>query len=75
MNNEQFRRLLFEDQSKKTGHDSTLANKPSPVGGDAARSKPAALGSNMRPKIPMTPYVFPYSHASRAAVKFVSGTF
>ncbi|EDN10116.1 predicted protein [Histoplasma mississippiense (nom. inval.)] len=55
MNNEQFRRLLFEDQSKKTGHDSTLANKPSPVGGDAARSKPAALGSNMRPKIPMTP--------------------
>ncbi|KAG5294478.1 RED-like protein N-terminal region domain-containing protein [Histoplasma ohiense] len=55
MNNEQFRRLLFEDQSKKTGHDSTVAKKASPVGGDAARSKAAAFGSNMRSKIPMTP--------------------
>ncbi|PGH33386.1 hypothetical protein GX50_03773 [[Emmonsia] crescens] len=54
MNNEQFRRLLFENQSKKS-HDPSLNKKGSPVGGDATRSKPAALGSKMRSNIPMTP--------------------
>ncbi|OAX84752.1 hypothetical protein ACJ72_00862 [Emergomyces africanus] len=54
MNNEQFRRLLFENQSKKS-HDPSHNKKGSPVSGDAARSKPAVLGSKMRSNIPMTP--------------------
>ncbi|EGE83553.1 hypothetical protein BDDG_06497 [Blastomyces dermatitidis ATCC 18188] len=54
MNNEQFRRLLFENQQKK-GHDASPTNRTSPVGGDSTRSKPAALGSKMRSSIPMTP--------------------
>ncbi|KLJ09812.1 hypothetical protein EMPG_14763 [Blastomyces silverae] len=54
MNNEQFRRLLFENQQKR-GHDASPTKRASPVGGDSARSKPAALGSKMRSSIPMTP--------------------
>ncbi|PGG98362.1 hypothetical protein GX51_06849 [Blastomyces parvus] len=54
MNNEQFRRLLFENQQKK-GHGTSPTKGTSPVGGDSARSKPTALGSKMRSSIPMTP--------------------
>ncbi|OJD24386.1 hypothetical protein ACJ73_04250 [Blastomyces percursus] len=54
MNNEQFRRLLFENQQKR-GHDASPTTRASPVSGDSARPKPAALGSKMRSSIPMTP--------------------
>ncbi|OJD18987.1 hypothetical protein AJ78_01015 [Emergomyces pasteurianus Ep9510] len=54
MNNEQFRRLLFENQSTKN-HDPPSNKKGSPVSGDTTRSRPVALGSKMRSNIPMTP--------------------
>ncbi|KAK2742299.1 hypothetical protein FQN55_007968 [Onygenales sp. PD_40] len=54
MNNEQFRRLLFDGQSKKSQSQST-GKSTSPTGTDSAHTKSSALGSRMRSSIPMTP--------------------
>ncbi|ODH44775.1 hypothetical protein ACO22_00765 [Paracoccidioides brasiliensis] len=54
MNNEQFRRLLFDNQLKNN-HDSSPDKVGSPLSWDASRSRPLALGSKMRSSIPMTP--------------------
>ncbi|KAK2800939.1 hypothetical protein FQN50_007914 [Emmonsiellopsis sp. PD_5] len=54
MNNDQFRRLLFDGQSKKS-QDQSTGKSTSPTSADAARTKSSALGSRMRSSIPMTP--------------------
>lgn len=65
MNNEQFRRLLFDnDQASKpkgasqTGHSPTGDNASPKRGSSGGQTRaPATLGSRMRSSIPMTPYV------------------
>lgn len=52
MNNEQFRRLLQDNDNKQKD------TKRSPAGdGNATPSSGVALGSRQRANIPMTPYV------------------
>ncbi|PGH06926.1 hypothetical protein AJ79_06399 [Helicocarpus griseus UAMH5409] len=50
MNNEQFRRLLFDNQQKRTDGSSPASKGKSPP-----NARASALGSRMRSSIPMTP--------------------
>ena len=72
MNNEQFRRLLQNNDSNDTrsgagsssGHNDSKTNQAREGGGAGGATPGAALGSRMRSSIPMTPYVT-YSHEPR----------
>lgn len=61
MNNDQFRRLLQENDSKQKDKDSRGSGSPGRDGrsstGDATSTLGMALGSRQRANIPMTPYV------------------
>ena len=72
MNNEQFRRLLQNNDGNDTrsgagsssGHNDSKTNQAREGGGAGGATPGAALGSRMRSSIPMTPYVT-YSHEPR----------
>ncbi|EZF21878.1 hypothetical protein H112_05052 [Trichophyton rubrum D6] len=55
MNNEQFRRLLFDNKTGSSGPADITAKKASSGDNAAAKGRSGALGSRMRSSIPMTP--------------------
>ncbi|GBF65196.1 hypothetical protein TMEN_7913 [Trichophyton mentagrophytes] len=55
MNNEQFRRLLFDNKTGSASPANITAKKASSSDNAAAKGRSGALGSRMRSSIPMTP--------------------
>ncbi|EFE33203.1 uncharacterized protein ARB_07955 [Trichophyton benhamiae CBS 112371] len=55
MNNEQFRRLLFDNRTGSSSPTDITAKKASSSDNAAAKGRSGALGSRMRSSIPMTP--------------------
>lgn len=62
MNNEQFRRLLVNNNTNNSTQKAGSSISPSQNASRGGGATPALLGSRMRSSIPMTPYVFPIIH-------------